>query len=214
MSWSRVHRYLALALVVPLIVWSVTGLLFHLKPGWTRAYDMLDAERPLDATQVTPIANVTAQFPDGVTHLELFGTVIGPLYRVSTANGDALVNAATGAKISPLSESDARALASDAIAHSRLKDGYGEITHADVRDDVVRFTTAKGPIVEVGRTDARISQHGSDTARIDWLYRIHYLQWTGHKTLDRVLAVAGLALIWLVMIPGLVLAWRRWRVTA
>ena len=211
MSWSRLHRYLALVLVVPLVVWSVTGLLFHLKPGWKRAYDMLDAERPLDAKQVTPIASITAQFPEGVTHLELFGTAIGPLYRVSTANGDALVNATTGAKVSPLSESDARSLASDAISRSRLQAEYGEITHSDVRDDVVRFTTAKGPIVEVGRTDARISQHGSDTARIDWLYRIHYLQWTGKKTLDRVLAIIGLALIWLVMIPGLVLAWRRWR---
>ena len=211
MSWSRVHRYLALVLVVPLIVWSVTGLLFHLKPGWKRAYDMLDAERPLEHGNVTPIASITAQFPEGVTHLELFGTVIGPLYRVSTDKGDALVNAATGAKISPLSESDARALASDAISHSREKAGYGEITHADVREDVVRFTMSKGPIVEVGRTDARISQHGSDTARIDWLYRIHYLQWTRNKTVDKLFAIAGLALIWAVMIPGIVLFVRRLR---
>ena len=208
MSWSRVHRYLALVLVVPMIVWSVTGLMFHLKPGWKRAYDTLDAERPLQDRSVTSLPD-TSRFPEGVTHLELFGTVIGPLYRVSTPSGEALVNATTGDKISPLSESDARALASDAISHSRLKDEYGEITHADVRDDVVRFTTAKGPIVEVGRSDARIAQHGTDTARIDWLYRIHYLQWTGKKTLDRVLAIVGLALIWLVMIPGLVLAWRR-----
>jgi uncharacterized iron-regulated membrane protein len=213
MSWSRVHRYLALVLVVPLIVWSVTGLLFHLKPGWKRAYDILDSERPLEGNAVAPIASITAQFPDGVTHLELFGTAIGPVYRVSTAAGDTLVNAATGVRLSPLSESDARTLASDAISRSRSKDEYGAITHADVHDDIVRFTTARGPIVEVGRTDARISQHGSDTARIDWLYRIHYLQWTGDKTLDRVLAVVGLALIWLVMIPGLVLAWRRWRVS-
>ena len=49
MSWSRVHRWLAVVLVVPLVIWSITGVLFHLKPGWSRAYDMLSAERPLDA---------------------------------------------------------------------------------------------------------------------------------------------------------------------
>jgi uncharacterized iron-regulated membrane protein len=211
MSWSRVHRYLALVLVVPLIVWSVTGLLFHLKPGWSRAYDMLDAERPLETTQVTPLSTVTAMFPDGVQRVELFGTAIGPLYRVSTAKGSVLVDATTGAKRSPLSEADARTLASDAVAHSREKAAYGEIAKTEVRDDAVRFTFSKGPIVEVGREDARISQHGSDTDRINWLYRIHYLQWTGKKTVDRVLAGVGLALIWLVMIPGLVLAWRRRR---
>ena len=27
------------------------------------------------------------------------------------------------------------------------------------------------------------------------LYKIHYLRWTGHETLDRVLGVAGLALL-------------------
>jgi hypothetical protein len=211
MSWARLHRYLALVLVVPLVVWSVTGLLFHLKPGWSRAYDMLDAERPLETTQVTSLANVVAMFPEGVQRIELFGTAIGPLYRVRTDKGGALVDATTGTKRSPLTEADARTLTTDALSRSREKTAYGEIAKTDVRDDVVRFTFSKGPIVEVSREDARISQHGSDTERINWLYRIHYLQWTGKKTLDRVLAVVGLALIWLVMIPGLVLAWRRWR---
>src|ERR1041385_3604320 len=107
MSWSRVHRYLALVLVVPLIVWSVTGLLFHLKPGWSRAYDMLDAERPLKSSQVVPLSAFAAMFPEGVQRLELFGTALGPLYRVTTEKGTALIDAATGERRSPLSEADA-----------------------------------------------------------------------------------------------------------
>jgi hypothetical protein len=210
MSWSRVHRYLALVLVVPLIVWSVTGLLFHLKPGWSRAYDMLDAEQPLHSTEVTPLSTVTAPIPD-VQRVELFGTAIGPLYRLTTATGTTLVDAMSGAKRSPLTEADARILVTDAVGNSREKAAYGEIAKAEVREGTVRFTYSKGPIVDVGRDDARISQHGADTDRINWLYRIHYLQWTGKKTFDRVLAGVGLALIWLVMIPGLVLAWRRRR---
>ena len=45
MTWARIHRWLALGLLVPLAVWSVTGLLFHWKPGWDRAYDQLTADR-------------------------------------------------------------------------------------------------------------------------------------------------------------------------
>jgi len=56
-----------------------------------------------------------------------------------------------------------------------------------------------------------MSQRGHDTDRIDWLYRIHYLQWTGNKTIDRAFAMFGLALIWAVVIPGLVLFIRRMR---
>ena len=212
MSWPRVHRYLALLLVVPLIVWSVTGLLFHLKPGWSRAYDMLDAERPLESGQVTPISTITATFPDGIQRLELFGSAIGPLYRVTSGRTTALIDATTGARRSPLTSSDARTLVLDAISQSREKAGYGEITSTEERDDAVRFRFSNGITVDVGRNDARISQRGNDTERIDWLYRIHYLKWTGNQSVDRVLAVVGLALIWFVMIAGLVLAWRRFRV--
>ena len=73
MSWTRVHRWLAIVLVVPLVVWSVSGLLFHLKPGWGRAYDMLDAERPaLSTTSVAPIATIAATFPSKISKIELF----------------------------------------------------------------------------------------------------------------------------------------------
>lgn len=68
-----------------------------------------------------------------------------------------------------------------------------------------------GATVEVGLRTARMSQRGGDTERIDWLYRIHYLQWTGNRTVDKVLAIGGLALIWAVVIPGLVLFVRRLR---
>ena len=177
--WARLHRWLAIGLVAFLVVWSVTGLLFHLKPGWDRAYDMLSVER-------------------GKT--ETLDTVVGPLVRTN------------GRLATPLSEADARALALDAIARSPFHADYGEVTSVASVGDVVRVELAHAT-VEVGRDDARIRQHGKDTERIDWLYRIHYLQWTGNPSIDKVLAVLGLALIWAVMIPGLVLFVRRFRVT-
>ncbi len=206
MSWARVHRWLAVGLAVPLIVWSITGLVFHLKPGWGRAYDLLSIERgEVDLSAVVAPATLGTGKLD---RLELVPTVLGPLYRVTTSAGTELYDAATGKPRSPLTADDARALAADAVAHSPHRAGYGDVLGADTADDAitVRFEHAA---VTVGRRDAAISQRGGDTDRIDWLYRIHYLQWTGNRVVDRVLALVGLVLIWAAMIPGLVLFVRR-----
>ncbi len=210
MSWSRVHRWLAIVLVVPLVVWSVSGLLFHLKPGWARAYDMLGAERPLTTTSVAPIATVAATFSAKISKIELIDTAIGPLYRVTTETATELVDAVGATRRSPLSADDAKLLAVDAVSRSAERAAYGSVTGTEVGERTVhvRFEHAT---VDVGRSSARLSQRGPDTDRIDWLYRIHYLQWTGNKAVDRVLAMFGLALIWAVMLPGVVLFIRRVR---
>lgn len=213
--WARVHRWLAIVLVGPLVVWSITGLLFHLKPGWDRAYDQLSAERGdagLHPGAVASLATIEAAVGAAkITRLELFDSVLGPLYRVTTSTGEQLFDAATARQRSPLSVEDSRAIAIDAVARSTHRAAYGEPVDAKATDDTVRVYFAGGPTVEVDRHAARMSQRGADTDRIDWLYRIHYLQWTGKRGLDRVLGVAGLILIWAVFVPGIVLFVRRAR---
>lgn len=209
MTWAAVHRWLAIVLVVLLAVWSVTGLLFHLKPGWDRAYDMLSVERggPMHPDKLVAPSTAGAE----VTGLELIDTAIGPLYRVTTSSETRLVDATTGRTRSPLSTEDAHTLVADAIARSAHHDAYGALTNTTTNPTSVIYETAGGVTIELDRGGARISQRGRDTDRIDWLYRIHYLQWTGNKTIDRAFAVAGLALIWAVIVPGLVLFVRRLR---
>ncbi len=213
MSWARVHRTLAIALVVLLVVWSVTGLLFHLKPGWDRAYDQLAVERSGSlrlATLVPATALQTALGDVAIERIALFDTHLGPLYRVTTADGPALVDATTGAKRSPLTVAECETLIADAVSRSAFRADYGGPgkTSSDERSVIVDYQVAT---ITLGRNDARISQRGSDTDRIDWMYRIHYLQWTGNQTIDRAFAVLGLLLIWAVMIPGIMLFVRRFR---
>jgi uncharacterized iron-regulated membrane protein len=209
MSWSRVHRWLAVVLIVPLVIWSITGVLFHLKPGWSRAYDMLSAERPLDTAPTATLAALADAAGGPAQHLELFGSALGPLYRITTATGTVLLDAQLHRR-SPLSADDARTLAADAVAHSAHHAAYGAIGAARVEPDTVHIAFEHAS-VDVDRATAAITQRGHDTDRIDWLYRLHYLSWTGNRTLDKLLALTGLALIWLVMIPGLVLFVRRRR---
>jgi uncharacterized iron-regulated membrane protein len=212
-SWAAVHRWLAIALVALLVVWSVTGVLFHLKPGWDRAYDQLAVERPgpLKLAAIVPSSSIEAALEGAaIARVTLFDSQIGPLYRVSTAAGTELVDATTGKKRSPLTVPEAESLIADAVSRSPHRAAYGSptATHTDERTVKVDF---KDATVTLGRSDARISQHAESTGRIDWLYRIHYLQWTGNKTIDRAFAVLGLALIWAVMIPGILLFVRRFR---
>ncbi len=212
-TWASVHRTLAIALVALLVVWSITGLLFHLKPGWDRAYDQLAVERPgpLKLAVVVPASALEAALAGAaIERVTLFDSQLGPLYRVATATGTELVDATAGTKRSPLTVSEAEALIADAVSRSPHRAAYGQPvqTHVDERTVKIDYQDAT---VTLGRTDARISQRGSSSDRIDWLYRIHYLQWTGHKTIDRAFSVLGLALIWAVMIPGIMLFVRRFR---
>jgi uncharacterized iron-regulated membrane protein len=177
MNWATLHRWLAIVLVVLLVVWSVTGLLFHLKPGWDRAYDMLSVDR---------------------RKTETLETVLGPLTRTQ------------GTLAAPLSVADAETLARDALERSAQRAAYGAITRVSHDEQSVSLHCENATVL-IDRTSARISQKGADTERIDWLYRVHYLQWTGNPSIDKFLAIAGLALIWAVMIPGIVLFVRRLR---
>jgi uncharacterized iron-regulated membrane protein len=202
-----VHRWLAVVLAVPLVIWSITGLLFHLKPGWSRAYDMLSWERPLDQLPAATPDALAAAAGGRIDRLDLAGSALGPLYRVTASSGSVLLDAQLHRR-SPLSVEDARTLATDAVARSPYAADYGALRDARIAGRNVRVTFEHAD-VDVDRDSAVILQRGRDTDRIDWLYRLHYLSWTGNRTLDKLLASAGLALIWLVMIPGLVLFVRR-----
>ena len=117
MSWVKAHRWLAIVLVVLLVVWSITGLLFHIKPGWDRAYDQLSVERrdtPLHLEELTGLQSLGGS---PITRIELFDTAIGPLYRVRTAAGTELFDAKTG-RLRVLDETAVRALVNDAVSRS------------------------------------------------------------------------------------------------
>ena len=72
--------------------------------------------------------------------------------------------------------------------------------------DGMSATTENGVRLELDWSSMQLSQSGRDTRFINKLYDIHYLRWTGVEMLDRVLAVAGLALLVALALLGLRLA--------
>jgi hypothetical protein len=201
-------------MAVPFVVWTVTGLLFHLKPGWGRAYDLL-SERSGGTLELEGLVDAAAAARaaggEAVSRVELFASALGPIYRIDRGGATTLVDARTAAVLSPLAGEAARAVAVDAVARSPHAASYGAAALVAVGDDEVRVRFSGGAEVRVDRRSARLSQRGADTDRIDWLYRAHYVQWTGVKTLDRVLSLAAIAGTWLVAGLGILLFVRQRR---
>ena len=207
------HRWVGLALALPFVVWTVTGLLFHLKPGWARAYEMLSIEDdaaslPLDAIPPPVATRETAR------KAELFATAIGPLYRVTSVAAGArvveLVDARSGELVSPIGEDAARALASDAVRRSPYRTEYGAVAGVEGNDRTFAVRFVGGQIVRVDRRSGALAREGSDTATIDALYRLHYLKWTGVSVIDRALSIVAIVATWLLTTLGLVLFVRKY----
>jgi len=81
------------------------------------------------------------------------------------------------------------ALVADAISTDPLR--YGEVLQ--LVDD--KFLTSRGVEISLDWNSLSLRQYGNDTRWIDRLYRVHYLQWTGIKLLDKILGVFGLLLL-------------------
>ena len=70
-------------------------------------------------------------------------------------------------------------------------------------------TTDTGVKVSIDWNSMSLQQRGRDTDRIDLLYKIHYLEWTGVKIVDRVLGLTGLILVMVLTTLGAWLAFRK-----
>ena len=59
MKTGKLHRLLGLVLVLPFIGWTVTGVIFFIKPGYDEAYEMLSIkEYPIsDTITIVPQEN-------------------------------------------------------------------------------------------------------------------------------------------------------------
>ena len=206
----RIHRVLGVLLVLPLFLWTATGLLFLVKPGWRGAYELLDPfhEERLDLASLVPLSLVVGEpgASGTVSRLELVSTALGPLYRLSGPGGATrLVDARTGSVLSPLGSDAGAKVAADAAGRAQASARYGAITAAREEGDAIRVSFAGGAEIRVGRDDLSLSQSGADTSWIDALYRIHYLQWTGIAAVDGTLELAAIAGTWALAALGLCL---------
>lgn len=202
----RWHRRLGIALLLPFCGWAATGLVFFFKPGYAGAYAQLEPRWLALDTATAARSSPSAPQP-GWLETRHVHTVLGEHLLVRTATGHLHLRAETGAAFPEPAPSDLARLVADAIAVDAER--YGELRGAPVaRDGVTTFTTTTGIEIAVDWPRLGLRQSGRDTALIDTLYRIHYLQWTGIAAFDRAFGLLGLLGLLALALLGLRLAVR------
>ncbi len=197
MKTRDTHRIVGIVLLLPLLGWVVTGFIFFVKPGYGGAYELLHP-KTYSLHDTVGVAPDTAWL-----EFRYARTVLGPHLIVRGADGWRQLDPVTLLPRPLPGPEDIRMLVGDAIAANPSR--YGTVD----RVDGVEITTTTNVRITLDWESLGLYQRGDDTDLIDAIYKIHYLQWTGIEAVDRVLGGAGLALLALLSMLGLRLAFRR-----
>ena len=215
MTSRTLHRIIGVVLILPMVGWAVTGFVFFIKPGYGGAYELLSVKTyPLEGAAPIGLglglrqAQATPSLSRGENQAELrswleyrvFRTILGEHLLVRTATGWQHLNPNTLQPMPAPSDEEVRRLVTDAFASNPLR--YGTITRVD--SGVI--STDTGVEITLDWNRVSLQQRGRDTDRIDRLYKVHYLQWTGVTSVDRVLGFVGLSLVLALTVLGVRLA--------
>jgi hypothetical protein len=193
----KLHRIAGVVMLLPLIGWAVTGAVFFLKPGYSGAYETL-------AVKSYPVETEIKLRPDPEwLEARLIRTILGEHLLARTSRGWLHYDPRTLQLRSEPSTEEIRELVSDAISSNPAR--YGKIISVEGS----KVVTDTGIHIDLDWSRLALSQRGGDTDRIDALYKIHYLQWTGMKSLDQVLGAFGILLVVLLSALGASLFFRR-----
>lgn len=197
MKARTLHRVLGIILLLPFFGWALTGFVFFVKPGYEGAYEVL-------SPKTYPLEHPFTVNPDPAwQEFRCFKTVLGEHLVVRTASGWSHLNPADGRPRAKPTEDELRALLKDAFSANPLR--YGNVSR--VSGDAA--STDTGVEVTLDWDSMSLRQRGRDTDRIDLLYKVHYLQWTGVAFVDKVVGIVGILLVLALTVLGALLAFRR-----
>jgi len=197
MTPRSLHRALGVTMLLPLLAWAVTGAFFFIKPGYDGAYESL-------VVRTYPLTTTISMPPSADwREVRYLRTVLGDHLIARTESGWRQLDPVTLQERPTASDADVRALVTDAFTANPER--YGQI--ATIDDALVTTDTGVRTTIDWNRLS--LSQRGRDTDRIDAIYRVHYLQWTGVEWLDKILGGLGLLLIVALSAAGLRLLIRR-----
>lgn len=193
---SRLHKVLGLVIGAQLLLWTLSGLFFALRPIEEVRGEHLRGpartELPVLPEGLLPAAEIQERTGDGVRQLRLKPYLGGVVWEAETDAGLILLDALTGAPRSPVPEEEARQLALDGWA------GRGELANLQLVNSAPQETGRKG------RALWRADFTGKDTAtfwidpdkgeivavRTNWwrafdlFWGLHIMDWQGRETIS------------------------------
>ena len=183
MRARTVHRIIGITLMIPMICWALTGLVFFIKPGYRGAYEVF-------TPKLYPINNqASINAESNWLEVRYLRTILGDHLLVRTEAGWTNLNPGDKRARPTPTDDDIRKLLQDAFTANPQR--YGQI--ASIDGNTVKTNT--GVMVTIDWNTMSLQQTGRDTRLIDGLYRIHYLQWTGIKSIDRLFGLTGITLV-------------------
>lgn len=190
MTVHSTHRILGLVMLVPMILWSVTGFIFITKPGYDGAYERISPQQYPLGEGLT--LNVEATWKD----VQIKRSILGLHLLVNNENGWHQLDPNTFKPRAFPSKTEFTKLVNDAIKGNVER--YGNI--ASIQNNTV--TTDSGVVITLDWSTLTLSQKGDDTRLISQLYKIHYLQWFDVKSIDKVWGSLGLVGLVVLTILG------------
>lgn len=176
------HRWLALALGVQVVIWTMSGVVMSLLPiEHVRGENMIayDAPTDLKVQNYFPPAGVLAEV-EGAREATLKTWLGREVYIVTGAAGKAMFDADTGERISPISEEDARRAAVADFA------GDDQIERATHLNQSPREAGKRGPLWRIefsDRNETRLyvsPDTGEVVARRNRIWRFYDFFWMLH----------------------------------
>lgn len=210
------HRTLGVSLALPLVVWAVTGLLFHVKHRYAEAYESLRVPTPvpdLATARLAPADLASRSLVDAGTTPRLAAHPSGRLAWIGAKGGRTVAfDAATGEAIGPADDLGARSWAERAVAASPNASRYGAITSSRTatrrsslssgESPALRFGFSGAKVVTVDLLTGEVEQTGALNDYIDATYKLHYLQWTPWKGVNVALVLVAIPALLLLALTG------------
>jgi uncharacterized iron-regulated membrane protein len=191
------HRVAGAIVATQLLVWIVTGLLFNVKYRYDEAYERLapvPAQTEGAGAWVSPAEAMAGNGVDAAPFrdVHLLHDNRGYLYLFDVGPDASptlyLADARTGQPVSALDAEGAEAVLRSALLRSKHAERYGAVKSAikttapsalvGRETDAWELTLETGQRVVVTAYTAEIAHDALLNTGIDWLYRVHYLQYT------------------------------------
>jgi len=198
---KRLHQYLGLLMLLPFVAWAITGVFFFIKPGYKAAYESL----PVKTYPLSIESMIAPRLPNTVDWIELrqIRTILGDHIIAKNVDGWQQLSPLSFEVINKPTSEEVSLLVKDAISINKVR--YGDIKSID---DLSIITTTN---IRISLNWKQLSfyQQGKDTDFINTMYDIHYLRWTGIKSVDQVLGLVGLALVLILAGLGILIMVKR-----
>ena len=195
----KFHKIIGLIMVLPFIAWTITGIFFFVKPGYKEAYQALEVKTYSlqTAISVQPRSDWLA--------FEWRRSILGDHLLVKTDAGWQQLDPITLDNRDLPTQKEVELLVNDAMTTDKSR--YGKII--SIKDN--QIMTENDVAINLNWQRLSLSQKGRDTDFINQMYKIHYLQWTGVDSIDRIMGVVGLAMVLMLALIGVKLAFARVR---